>query len=71
MRGVGKIDYVFFATPTYQGANHATAKFRFNYMRDGLPKYRLMEAQFVKVDKASWLLESFDFTGWEVDASSN
>ena len=70
MQNVDKIDYVFFATPTYQGTNHATAKFRFNYTRDGVPKYRLMEGQFVKTENV-WLLEAFDFIGWEVDASSN
>ena len=71
MRGLGKIDYVFFAAPTYSGADRASAKFRFNYTRDGLPKYRLMEGQFVKLENALWALEAFDFIGWEVDASSN
>lgn len=70
LQGLDKIDYVFFATPTFQGQTRATAKFRFNYMKDGVPKYRLMEGQFAKNDDA-WVLEAFDFIGWEVDASSN
>ena len=70
MRGVGHIDYVFFASPSFTASDHASTKFRFNYMRDGLPKYRLMEGQFAKNDDA-WVLEAFDFIGWEVDASSN
>lgn len=71
MKGLGKIDYVFFAAPTYSNASHASAKFRLNYERDGQPKYRLMEGQFAKLEDASWVLEAFDFIGWEVNASSN
>ena len=70
MHNVGKVDYVFFSPPVYSEAGHASAKFRFNYIREGIPKYRLMEGQFVKIENV-WLLEAFDFIGWEVDASSN
>lgn len=66
MKGLQGIDYVFFSPPTFEGAGHAKAKFRFNYMRDGKRKYRLMEGSFLNVESA-WVLESFDFLGWEID----
>lgn len=68
MKGVEHIDYVFFSTPTFTSENKAVSKFRLSYKRDGTPKYRLMEGTFIK-ENDIWLLESFDFIGWEIDAS--
>ena len=59
----------FFSTPTFS-SQRATSKFRFNYILNGEPKYRLMEGTFLNID-GKWVLESFDFIGWEVDDSAN
>lgn len=69
MAGVGNIDYVFFSSPIFKRQGHASSKFRFNYIRDGKRKYRLMEGNFVNV-KDTWVLESFDFIGWEIEDES-
>lgn len=66
MKGVDKIDYVFFSPPTFKGAGRASSKFRFNYVREGKRKYRLMEGTFLNA-KDVWTLESFDFVGWEIE----
>lgn len=66
MKTVGVIDYVFFSSPTFNGKERASSKFRFNYMRDGKRKYRLMEGSFLNVGDA-WKIESFDFIGWEIE----
>ncbi|MGP1437730.1 MAG: hypothetical protein ACTTKH_01510 [Treponema sp.] len=70
MKDIGRIDFVFFSPPTFKGAKKATSKFRFNYMRDGKRKHRMMEATFIQNDQ-KWLLESFDFLGWELDDTTN
>ena len=69
MKNIGKIDYVFFSTPTFS-SQRATSKFRLNYIVNGQLKYRLMEGTFLNID-GKWALESFDFIGWEVDDSAN
>ena len=69
MQNIGRIDYVFFSTPTFS-SQRATSKFRLNYTVNGRPKYRLMEGVFLNID-GKWALESFDFIGWEVDDSTN
>ena len=66
MRDVDKINEVFFSTPTFKGIGRATSNFRFNYTRDGKHKHRMMEATFVQKEQM-WLLEAFDFVGWELD----
>ena len=66
MKDVDKIDVVFFSTPTFKATDKATSNFRFNYIKDGKRKHRMMEATFVQNDQ-KWLLESFDFVGWELD----
>ena len=70
MKEVGKIDIVFFSTPTFKGGDRATSNFRFNYMRDGKRKHRMMEATFVQ-NEQKWFLESFDFVGWELDDTTD
>ncbi len=69
MKHIEKIDYVFFSSPTFEGQEKAVVKFRFNYKKENIPKYRLMEATFTK-EKEAWMLASFDFIGWEVDDST-
>jgi len=66
LKDVDKIDVVFFSTPTFKATSRATSNFRFNYIRDGKRKHRMMEATFVLNDQ-KWFLESFDFVGWELD----
>lgn len=70
MKDVGKIDFVFFSTPTFKGGGRATSNFRFNYTREGKRKHRMMEATFIQ-DEQKWFLESFDFVGWELDDTTN
>ena len=66
LKDVDKIDVAFFSTPTFKATSRATSNFRFNYIRDGKRKHRMMEATFVLNDQ-KWFLESFDFVGWELD----
>ena len=70
MKEVGKIDVVFFSTPTFKGKERATSNFRFNYTRDEKRKHRMMEATFVQ-NEQKWFLESFDFVGWELDDTTD
>ena len=70
IKGVEKIDFVFFSPPIFNGGGRATSKFRFNYMRDGKRKHRMMEAAFVQ-NEQKWFLESFDFVGWELDDTTD
>ena len=70
MKDIGKIDFVFFSTPIFKGVGRATSNFRFNYIKDGKRKYRMMEATFIQ-NEQKWFLEAFDFVGWELDDTSN
>ena len=66
MHEIGEINVAFFSTPTFKGTDRASSNFRFNYMRDGKRKHRMMEATFIQREQ-KWFLESFDFVGWELD----